>query len=417
MKKFLIPLFSLFSAAAVLLAVVDFRRGFLFDKTFYTYKSMFCVFSIWQIFLLAAGICGLYLSSLYFKKHKKSESINSFFLIGIFVILMLDFILYRGISFSRVLDSGKINLDWLKNNSSKDFTQPLELSFSYLLTVWHATMLSCLVAGLFFMALPKIKNKIKNYTNFKATVAGAVVACTQPLCSCCSVLILPAFIKNEMSMSFMLAFVLGAPLLNVTTLTLAFILLPLKYAVLRLLGGLFMTLILSYGLVRYLNLNHESIAILTDKVNSKSKLFHFLQKYLKINFENDVHQSNFFKTWFSLSFKVAIMLIPSMIFGTILTSGVWYFWPTELNNSIFAVFLISVLGTLVMISTWSEIPIALQFIATGLTGPAAAALISLPGINLSSLILIGKITSKWKTVTAIFLAIVTFSFLIGISFI
>ena len=53
-----------------------------------------------------------------------------------------------------------------------------------------------------------------------------------------------------------------------------------------------------------------------------------------------------------------------------------------LENNFAGVGLAAAAGTIFMISTWSEIPIALQFIGAGLPGPAAALLVVLPAVSL-----------------------------------
>ena len=71
-------------------------------------------------------------------------------------------------------------------------------------------------------------------------------------------------------------------------------------------------------------------------------------------------------------------------------------WVGYLRDVAAAVLLAAVLGTLLMVSTWSEIPLALQMLDQGLHGPAAAVLVALPAVNLASLWLIARSTGQWK---------------------
>jgi hypothetical protein len=105
-----------------------------------------------------------------------------------------------------------------------------------------------------------------------------------------------------------------------------------------------------------------------------------------------------------------------MIFGTLLSSAVWSIWPTGLGNSISSVLVTSLIGSLVMVSTWSEIPLASQMIHQGMTGPAAAALVALPAVNLGSLLIIGKVSRNWKMVVGLGLGVMAISVFIGIGF-
>jgi uncharacterized membrane protein YraQ (UPF0718 family) len=105
-----------------------------------------------------------------------------------------------------------------------------------------------------------------------------------------------------------------------------------------------------------------------------------------------------------------------MIFGTLLSSVVWNFWPQEIGNSAASVVLTSVVGSLVMVSTWSEIPLASQMISHGLTGPAAAALVALPAVNLGSLLIITKISKNWKIPVGLGFGVMCVSIAAGLAF-
>lgn len=118
--------------------------------------------------------------------------------------------------------------------------------------------------------------------------------------------------------------------------------------------------------------------------------------------------------WLKLSAKIAIILVPTMVLGTLLSAAVWSFWPTGLGNSISSVVVTALLGSLVMVSTWSEIPLASQMIHQGMTGPAAAALVALPAVNLGSLLMIGKVSRSWKLAAGLGFGVISVSTLIGI---
>ena len=64
----------------------------------------------------------------------------------------------------------------------------------------------------------------------------------QPFCSCCAAVMAPSYVRRGASLDFSLAFVVGAPMLNLTTMALAFALLPLPYALTRLAAGLILPL-------------------------------------------------------------------------------------------------------------------------------------------------------------------------------
>ncbi|MGZ3808231.1 MAG: hypothetical protein ACXVCE_09100, partial [Bacteriovorax sp.] len=121
-------------------------------------------------------------------------------------------------------------------------------------------------------------------------------------------------------------------------------------------------------------------------------------------------------SWLKLSGKVALLLIPSMILGTVLSSIAWNLWPQSMGNSISSVVLTSVIGSLVMVSTWSEIPLASQMIQQGMTGPAAAALVALPAVNLGSLLIIAKVSRNWKVAVGLGMGVMIAAMMVGIAF-
>lgn len=389
----------LFSLALVLLAVVDFRRGFLPAPAEYTAKSSFFVFSPLQLVLAALGIAGL----LTFRRALKAPDARTSnrLLVGIFVLLLADAVLYRGVAASRSIDAGKIGLDWLSAFGADRFWKPFALSASYVLTVWHATFLSCLGAGLGWLALPRLLKDAQERPGWRGSVAGTLYALTQPFCSCCVALTSHGLFRSRRSMNFGLAVILGAPLLNLSTLILAGNLLPWPFAVLRAAGGLAITLTLSFLLSKWIV--GEAAGISETRATTPTA-------------PAEDSPSALFSSWLAVSGKIALVLVPGMILGTVLSSAVWSLWPQGMGNSIASVFLTAVIGSLVMVTTWSEIPLASQMIQHGMTGPAAAALVALPAVNLGSLLIVGKISRSWKAAVGLGVGVMAASALIGAAF-
>ncbi len=71
---------------------------------------------------------------------------------------------------------------------------------------------------------------------FTGTVFGALYGLHQPFCSCCAAVMSPSYARRGASINFLLSFVVAAPMLNLLTIILAFNLLPLPVALLRV-GG------------------------------------------------------------------------------------------------------------------------------------------------------------------------------------
>jgi len=385
------------SVGLILLAIVDFRRGFLLSKSAYLYKNPFFLFHPLQVAMIVVGLIGV----LWVRRSMKGsdQRMANVLLIGLFVLLLIDAALYRGVAASRSLDEGKIGLGWLTAWGVTGLVQPLALAASYVLTVWHATVLSCLGAGLGLLALPRIFRRAAAAEGWRGSFSGAAYALTQPFCSCCAAMTSPSLFRKSQSTNFALAVFLGAPLMNLSTLTLAGNLLPWPYALLRIVGGLIVTLILSFLIARWIDVT---------PVESR-------EVSMAVACDTDA-PSDLLVSWLKLSGRVALILVPAMIVGTMLSSVMWSFWPKGLGNSVGSVVLTSLVGTLVMVSTWSEIPLASQMIQSGLTGPAAAALVALPAVNLGSVLIIGKVARSWTLALALCAGVIVTSVAVGIAF-
>lgn len=384
---------ALFFVFLLLLSIVDMRRGFLFSEHWYLFKTPFLIFSPAQVFLFVGGALGIKMISKTLETLSGKE--NKKLLFGLFVLLILDFVLYRGIAMERTLQKGKIGLDWLDAFGEAGILKPIYLSISYLFTVWHAIFLSCLLGSWGFLALPYFAPALNKSSSLKSGIAGTLYSFTQPLCACC--VAITSASTTSLPRSFAISSMVGAPMLNISTLILAGSLLPWPFAIIRIVGGLLLTLTLGVVIGRYVT---EYSKDLTCEISFEPPF----QKSLLIN-------------WLKTSGRLALWLLPSIVIGILLTSFIWQFWPKSFTNSLASVALVSTLGSLLMISTWSEIPLVLQMLGHGLNGPAAAALIALPAINLSSLLLIGKSTGQWRLVLMLGISIALVSFLVGACFV
>jgi uncharacterized membrane protein YraQ (UPF0718 family) len=218
-------------------------------------------------------------------------------------------------------------------------------------------------------------------------LAGALCAVPQPFCSCCAATMAPSFVRLGASTHFVLAFVVGAPMLNVTTIILALAILPTQFAVIRIGAGVVVTVLVSYWVAR--------LTTGTDvaTTSSPSRWHAWLQRaggvYASVfamaaggSSERTWHTpSQMFEAWLRQSGRLALVLIPTLWVSSALAALMFDALP-PLENNLVSVGLAAAAGTVFMISTWSEIPIALQFIHAGLPGPAAALLVVLPAISL-----------------------------------
>jgi hypothetical protein len=131
------------SLALALLALVDFRRGFLF--AIYPARSLFYAFNPWQLMLFAAGLAGTFVCHRALRQRDATAGSTARDLkrlaFAILALLVVDLFTYRGVPAARSVASGRINVDWLNAFGVTAWWRPLAQATSYLLNVWHATMI------------------------------------------------------------------------------------------------------------------------------------------------------------------------------------------------------------------------------------------------------------------------------------
>ena len=102
--------------------------------------------------------------------------------------------------------------------------------------------------------------------------------------------------------------------------------------------------------------------------------------------------------WLHASGRIALVLVPTLWVWSVIASAIFQALPSAFGNNLTSVVLSAVVGTFFMISTWSEIPMALQLIQSGFTGPAAALLVVLPAISLPCMMLLGGALQRFRVV-------------------
>jgi hypothetical protein len=74
-------------------------------------------------------------------------------------------------------------------------------------------------------------------------------------------------------------------------------------------------------------------------------------------------------------------------------------------------------GTFFMISTWTEIPVAMQMINAGYFAPAATVLLVLPPVSLPCLMILGGALGKFRVVGLLSAAVILIGIVAGLLFI
>lgn len=418
--------------ALILMAIVDFRRGFLFtgfpQPWGYIAKTPFFIFSPMQLPLLAIGAGGLLLS---YRTLKNQEALNSYltsekylrwFSATVFALIVIDLFVYRGVAATRAALNHKIGADWLNAFGVTGWLKPFALTGSYMLTVWHATFLGILLSGLALTLLPRFLNNFIGRTGFRGSFSGALFSLTQPFCSCCASAIAPSMARKGASDYFVLAFLVGAPMLNITTLILAAMLLPAPYAALRIISGVAFTLFVTYAAVWLIN-NQPASLHPRNPGRFEQLALRWMERYSKF-FQFDKllgdrsadTPATFIATWFSVSGRIALIIVPMLMVWSVVTAAIVQALPDSFGNNLSSVLIATVTGTLLINSTWSEIPVALQMINAGYTGPAATLLVVLPPVSLPCLLMLSGGLGHARIATALGIIIMLCGFLVGAAF-
>lgn len=390
------------SVALVLLAVVDLRRGFLLGS--YWAVTPYYAFHPVQVVLLVVGLVGGYLA---WRRLRSLEEAGlsvmapgaiKLLIVTLGLMLVVDLFTYRGVAAARAALAGRLSAGWLDAFGVQGVLRPVALSLSYWVTVWHATLLGILLAGLAATAFSLYRPKGLAKRGILGSLLGAVYALPQPFCSCCASAMVPSLVKWGASRYFSLAFLSGAPMLNLTTLILAVLLLPAPYSLTRILAGVGVAVAGSYVVGRLAESWPSPVAPRQPGRALKAVEWYLDRMQLRGLLEARPPQlvSDFVATWLRTSLHIGLVLVPTLALGSVVTAAVVQVLPPAVGNNLLGVAAAAVTGTLIMVSTWTEIPVALQLINSGLTAPAATVLVTMPPVSVPCLVVLGAALGRWR---------------------
>jgi uncharacterized membrane protein YraQ (UPF0718 family) len=417
------------SLALTLLTLVDFRRGFLFSAAEgYLSRTPYFSFSPWHLPMLFIGLVGIGISYMMIRSYEsvierhRLEKYVRWLAFTLFGLLVIDLFTYRGVPAARAAMAGNLRAGWLEAFGATGWLRPVALAVSYLLTVWHATFLGVLLSGLALTVLPRYLRSFFTRTGLGGSLFGAAFALPQPFCSCCASVITPSLVKQGASNQFSLAFMIGSPMLNITTLILAVLLLPAPYAIIRIVAGILLTVPVTYLVARmsdrWLNSPKQPprnvVAVWISRwVDLYCRVFH-LDELVK-NRPLD-KPGQFLPAWLAVSGRIALLLVTTLLLWSIVTAAVVQILPSTFGNNLASVVISAVFGTLLMISTWTEIPVALQMIQAGFAGPASTLLVTLPPVSLPCLLILGGAWGRFRVVAVLGFVVVLIGIGAGIFF-
>lgn len=438
------PLLLFFaSLAVVLLGLVDIRRGFLLSR--YELANPWVNLSphhLWWLALGVAGLLGTYSRLQRYEARgevdeRQLQPLTKLTVFALFGVLMADTLLfYRGVAAIRIVEAGKMGIGALGLSpgqlpgqaeliplaSMPLFLRPVAIALNYLALVWHATFLALLWAGLGTVALPLYVGQLitpRGASRFRSLMGGLVYALPQPFCSCCAAPIAATIYRTGASLTSSVAFLLSSPALNITALILAATLLPLPFAVLRIVGGGLLVILTAYLVTTFAGRFPLKEApqpprgiggFVSRVLNRYTMLFQFEPKGVVRS------PAELIRSWLSGTVRIAKVMIPTLAVGGVVAGLIVTFVPAVFTNDVTGVLLASGLGTIFMIATWTEIPVAAILAAQGLTGPAAALLITLPVVSLPCLIIFGGALRGGRVPLLLSLSTFAFGVLAGLVF-
>src|SRR5262249_34376068 len=119
--------------AVSLLAIVDFRRGFLFSD--YA-RSPYWAFHPAQPIILAISSAGLFVCYRILQSFEAVELISPkyarAFTFASLILLVIDLFIYRAVPAARAIGSGTLRADWLQAFGVSGWPRSFALSISYL---------------------------------------------------------------------------------------------------------------------------------------------------------------------------------------------------------------------------------------------------------------------------------------------
>ena len=253
-----------------------------------------------------------------------------------------------------------------------------DYSVVYFKAVWKAAILGIVLGSLLQVLIPQDwLKRVFGKRTFGSTVAGGLSAMPGMMCSCCAAPVAVGMRKQSGSIGSALAFWIGNPVLNPATIIFMGFVLGWKFAVLRIAAGIVLVFGVSYWAERLVTKDDAATGELPQMPAARHQSGPVVVRWLNA-------------LWTMFWTVVPVYFIAVFILGA---ARAWLFPALDpaIGNSFIALIGLALAGTLFVIPTAAEIPIAKTMMALGLgTGPAAALIMTLPAVSLPSLIMVRK---------------------------
>lgn len=266
---------------------------------------------------------------------------------------------------------------------SPSWSEAVGYATSYFLSVWKAVILGLLLGSLIQVLIPR--NWIRRFLgqkDFKSTALAGIAAIPSMMCTCCAAPVAVGLRKRSASTGAAMAYWLGNPVLNPATIIFMGFVLSWKFAMIRIVAGLFLVFVSSY---------------LANKVGRETDTMGDITE-LGLDDQEENETGNFFIRWMKALGPLVLDTIPAYFIAVLILGAVraWLFPAInpEWGNSILVLVGLAITGTLFIIPTAAEIPIVQTLMSFGLgVGPGVALMMTLPAVSIPSLIMVKRVFS------------------------
>jgi uncharacterized membrane protein YraQ (UPF0718 family) len=243
--------------------------------------------------------------------------------------------------------------------------------------IWPALVFGILVGSALRGAIPG--SWVKRWLGprgARPTITGALAGTPLMLCSCCSTPVFTGLYERGARLGPALAVMLASPGLNIAAIVLTFALLPARLAAVRLVAALVIVLGLSAAIGRAMDTGRAPHRIVsTDECAD----------------EDASLRASFLRFARSVAY-LTVVTVP-LIFVGVLLSGLLLPHVAALSQAgtVVAIAVVALVGVLVALPTFFEIPVALLLLASGAPlGVAVAFVVAGPIVNMPSLFVLAR---------------------------
>ena len=260
---------------------------------------------------------------------------------------------------------------------------PFLYTLDYLNAVWSATLIGLFLGGALQTFLPGLVRGRLSGKGIRQQVFAMLLGLPHMLCSCCAVGAASGLRRAGAGSAAALTFFVAAPTLNLVSLILAFQMLPLKLALARALLGLVAVLGAGYLTVRLAPGEQETPSSAAE-ASPASSVPEMLWSWLR-------HTGQLART------VLPVLLAGFLLIGLVRTLLPVETWAPRLGNGVVPTVLAALVGTVLMIPTFTEVIWVSEFTRHGMgVGPAVALLITLPSVSLPSLWALGRSLKSYR---------------------